>query len=68
MHNRNDLRVKVTSRVTVEDRGHVTRCWISNRSSCGKGYTKLGYMGDTWLTHRFAYTGVRWRHPGGSAT
>jgi hypothetical protein len=56
MHNRTDLQAKVTSRVAIEDRGYDTPCWVSDRAQQGNGYTKLGYMGTTWLTHRFAYT------------
>lgn len=50
------LRAKITSRITVEDRGHSTPCWISDRAQQPNGYTKLGYLGRTWLTHRFAFT------------
>lgn len=50
------LQAKVTSRISVEDRGYKTPCWISNRAAQPNGYTKLGYLGTTWLTHRFAYT------------
>lgn len=56
MHNRTDLRARITERVDIEDRGHGTPCWISNRAAHSNGYTKLGHLGRTWLTHRFAYT------------
>lgn len=56
MHNRTDLQARITSRIAIEDRGYLTRCWISNRAMHDNGYTKIGYMGATWLTHRFAYT------------
>jgi hypothetical protein len=56
MHNRTDLRARITSRITVEDRGYATLCWVSDRARHSNGYTKLGYLGTTWLTHRFAYT------------
>lgn len=50
------LRERITSRMTVEDRGYASPCWVSNRATHSNGYTKIGYMGRTWLTHRFAYT------------
>lgn len=56
MHNRTDLQTKITSHIVVRDAGYVTPCWISNRARHLNGYTKLGYLGTTWLTHRFAYT------------
>lgn len=49
------LRAKITSRSHVEDRGYETPCWISDRATQPNGYTKIGYLGETWLTHRFAY-------------
>lgn len=55
MLNRTDLQARVTERATVEDRGYLTPCWISNRAAQPNGYTKIGYLGATWLTHRFAY-------------
>lgn len=56
MNDRTALRTRITSRITVEDRGFRTACWISNRAMHSNGYTKIGYFGQTWLTHRFAYT------------
>lgn len=53
---RTDLQRRITSRVTIEDRGYETPCWVSNRAAHPKGYTKIGYQGRTWLTHRLAYT------------
>ena len=42
-------------RVDVENRGHDTPCWISNRSQNGWGYTKINVIGRTLATHRVAY-------------
>lgn len=55
MDNRTELQARILSRITREDRGYSTNCWISNRATQPNGYTKIGYMGVTWLTHRFAY-------------
>ena len=56
MHDRVDLQERVMSRITIEDHGWHTPCWISTRAAHSNGYTKIGYRGTTWLTHRFAYT------------
>jgi hypothetical protein len=56
VNDRTALRARVTSRITIEDRGYATPCWISNRAAHSNGYTKIGYLGQTWLTHRFSYT------------
>lgn len=49
------LQRRVKERMTVEDRGYSSPCWISSRAQQGGGYTKLGYLGKTLLTHRVAY-------------
>lgn len=56
VNDRTSLQLRITSRVSIEDCGYSTPCWVSNRAAYPKGYTKLGYQGSTWLTHRFAYT------------
>lgn len=50
-----EARDRVLSRVEILDLGHCTPCWISNRAAQPNGYTKIGVLGRTWLTHRFAY-------------
>jgi hypothetical protein len=50
------LQRRVKELMVVEDRGHSTPCWISHRAAQSNGYTKLGYLGQTLLTHRVAYT------------
>lgn len=49
------LQRRVKERMVIEDRGHSTPCWISHRATQGNGYTKIGYLGQTLLTHRVAY-------------
>jgi hypothetical protein len=56
MSDSTELRRRVTDRSTIEDRGFTSPCWISNRAAHSNGYTKIAYQGQTWLTHRFAYT------------
>lgn len=46
---------RIKARVTVEDRGFRTPCWISDRAKHSNGYTKIGLNGRTELTHRAAY-------------
>lgn len=46
---------RIKSRVSIQDRGHTSPCWISTRSGNGDGYTKLTFAGKTYATHRFAY-------------
>jgi hypothetical protein len=50
-----DLTSRIKQRVTVEDRGHDTPCWISNRAQTTNGYTKIWVDGYFLLTHRLAY-------------
>ena len=53
----NDSRVlaRVFDRCTVEDLGHGTPCWISDRAKQRNGYTKMHVNGKVRLTHRVAY-------------
>lgn len=53
--NRSALQERITSRISIEDRGYATPCWVSDRASSSTGYTKLGVNGKTWNTHRLAY-------------
>lgn len=53
---------RIRSRVSIEDRGYRTPCWISDRAGGGSDmeYTKIGITGSTgryeiWYTHRLAY-------------
>lgn len=46
---------RIMDRATVEDRGFVSPCWISDRSPTGKGYTKMYANGRLRLTHRVSY-------------
>lgn len=50
-----DLATRVQMRVSIEDRGHDTPCWISDRAAQRNGYTKIGLGGKTYLTHRVSY-------------
>ena len=51
-----ELQERILSRVTTEDRGHDTPCWVSDRAKTTRGpYTKIGVSGRTLLTHRAAY-------------
>lgn len=50
------IQSRIRSRMAVEDRGYTTPCWISNRCAQPNGYTKFGYRGTIYLTHRVAYT------------
>ena len=49
------IKQRVRDRMQIADRGYITPCWISDRSATPKGYTQIGYQGDTWFTHRLAY-------------
>ena len=49
------LRGRIAQRAVVQDRGFETECWISTRASQPNGYTKIGYRGRTWLTHRLSW-------------
>lgn len=49
------LAARVLERIRIEDRGHVTPCWISNRAAQPNGYTKMYADGRVQLTHRVAY-------------
>jgi hypothetical protein len=51
----NYLQRRVKERITVEDRGFRTPCWVSDRATQRFGYTKFGYRGRTLLTHRVSY-------------
>lgn len=53
--NRTRMQERVRERMTEQDRGHSTPCWISDRAAHSNGYTKIGHDGRTELTHRFAY-------------
>ena len=50
-----DIGARIRSRISVEDRGHKTACWISDRACQPNGYTKIGIDNRTYLTHRVAY-------------
>lgn len=51
-----DPKTRIIDRMTVEDRGYVTPCWISNRAQCRGGYTVFTYPGGRHTqTHRAAY-------------
>ena len=50
------LQSLIVNRVNYVDTGFTSPCWISNRSSNGRGHTKMGVRGVMWLTHRLAYT------------
>ena len=50
------LKALITKRIAMIDTGYRTLCWISDRAQNGRGYTKMGVRGTTWLTHRLAYT------------
>lgn len=50
-----DIQQRILDRVDITDLGHTTPCWISNRATQPNGYTKVGILGRTWLTHRLAY-------------
>ena len=50
------IQQRILARVSVEDRGHETRCWISDRNASPKGYTRISVGRKTWFTHRLAYT------------
>lgn len=65
MQNVTALQLRITSRITVEDRGFRTPCWISNRAAQPNGYTKIGINNRTWLTHRAAYVAWRGEVPAG---
>ncbi|MDO4240762.1 HNH endonuclease signature motif containing protein [Micrococcus sp.] len=49
------LRGRIVSRARVVDAGFASPCWISDRARQPNGYTKLGYRGRTWLTHRLSW-------------
>lgn len=57
----NDLTMaeRIKSRVTIVNAGFTSPCWLSDRASNGKGYTKIGLLVDgrkvTRYTHRVSY-------------
>lgn len=50
-----ELQRRILDRMTIEDRGYATPCWVSDRARQKNGYTKIGCEGRTRLTHRVAY-------------
>lgn len=50
-----DIKTRITARITLEDRGHDSPCWVSDRAADGKGYTQIWFMGRMRMTHRVAY-------------
>lgn len=50
-----DPRERILERVTKQDRGHGTPCWISDRAMNEAGYTKIGVRRRSYYTHRLAY-------------
>lgn len=55
MNNLTATQARIMSRVSVEDRGYRTPCWVSNRTSNEAGYTRMRYLGAMRSTHRVAY-------------
>lgn len=49
------VQYRIRARATVEDRGHTTPCWVSDRTAQPNGYTKMNAWGKVRLTHRVAY-------------
>lgn len=54
--NRTALIERIQSRVTIEDRGYKTACWVSDRGAGSNGHTRLLVDGHQVYTHRLAYT------------
>lgn len=47
---------RILDRITVEDRGHATPCWVSTLTPKRHGYAELWLPGGTYaMQHRFAY-------------
>jgi len=55
MPDRTETQRRITSRITVEDRGHTSPCWVSNRGTNEGGYTRIWHDRTTRATHRVAY-------------
>lgn len=49
------LQISIKARAPEVDCGYTSPCWISDRATQPNGYTKMGYLGQTYLTHRLAY-------------
>lgn len=56
VHNDIEVRRRILSRITIEDHGYTSPCWVSNRSRCRGGYTIFTNAGGRRTqTHRAAY-------------
>lgn len=52
---RTALIARIASRVTIKDCGYATPCWVSDRATNGRGYTKIYALSAQWYTHRLSY-------------
>lgn len=50
-----EVQARIYSRMRVEDRGHVSPCWVSDRATKPNGYTTMYAWGKVRFTHRVAY-------------
>ena len=49
------IRARLLERMTEEDRGHTSPCWISANRKLRDGYTQTSYLGRRWMTHRLSW-------------